>query len=139
MIKCIIFDFFNVLYPYSEDAMKTVEDMRSKGYKLGAISSLNVDTLEEVADHYKIDYVFSPCATCLKKTDPLIYERYLQEYGFKGDECVMIDDIQANLIAAKKVGIKTVWLNLENEQKNDSMDFVIKNIKDLININIKKI
>lgn len=138
MIKCIIFDFFNVLYPYSDDAILAVEAMRACGFKLGAVSSLNMGTLKEVADHYKIDYVFSPCATCLKKTDPLVYERYLQEYKFKGEECVMIDDIQANLVAAKKVGIQTVWLQLEDEQKNDSVDFVIKNIKDLINIKFKQ-
>jgi FMN phosphatase YigB (HAD superfamily) len=138
MIKHIIFDFFNVLYPYSDEATLAVEAMRSSGFKLGAISSLNMDTLKEVADHYKIDYVFSPCATCLKKTDPLIYERYLQEYKFKGEECVMVDDLQENLAAAKKVGIQTVWLQLGDEQKNDSVDFVIKNIKDLINIKFKK-
>ena len=136
MIKCIIFDFFNVLYPYSDEATLAVESMRSSGFKLGAISSLSVETLKEVADHYKIDYVFSPCATCLKKTDPLIYERYLQEYGFKSEECVMIDDNQYNLAAAKQVGIQTVWLQLDDEQKIDSVDFVIKNIKDLINIKL---
>lgn len=136
MIRCIIFDFFNVLYPYSKEAEKVVENMRLKGYALGAISSLNQNLVEEIAAHYRIDYVFSSCATCLKKTDPLIYERFLQQFKFNGEECIMIDDDQNRLRAAKMVGIKTVWLKLnEQENKEDSSDFVVSSIAALLDLN----
>jgi len=134
MIKCIIFDFFNVLYPFSKEAMEVVEEMRSRGYKLGAISSLNPETLKEVADHYKIDYVYSPCATCLKKTDSLLYEKFLQEYRFRGEECVMIDDRKENLEAVQRVGIKTIWLNLEDQKTEEFINHEIKVIKDILKI-----
>lgn len=136
MIKCIIFDFYNVLYPYSPEAEETVQAVRDQGYKLGAISSLSPEKVQEIAEHYKIDHVFSSCATCLSKTDPLIYERFLQEFNFASEECVMIDDDQSRLAAAKQVGIKTIWLKLSESDRSNSTDIVINKIQELKEIKL---
>ena len=135
MVKCIIFDFFNVLFPYSKEAKASVEYFRDKGLTLGAISSLDPKTVKEIAGHYMIDNVYSSCASCLKKTDPLIYERFLQEYGFQGKECIMVDDEQSRLKAAKQVGITTVWLNHKALEMDVSVDYVIANLSELEKIN----
>lgn len=44
----------------------------------------------------------------ISKPDSRIYEYLLFKYGLKADECVFIDDLPANVEAAKALGINTV-------------------------------
>ncbi len=130
-IKCIIFDFYNVLYPFTAEAEKVVEYCRSKGLKLAAVSSLSPEKVDEIAKHYKIDTVLASWNFGLHKTQPEIYQRLLGRLELKGCECLMVDDEQIRLSAAKSCGINTVWLKLVEGDKLETTDCVISELGEL--------
>jgi putative hydrolase of the HAD superfamily len=47
------------------------------------------------------------------KPDTAPYEKLLQRYNLKAQECCMIDDMQMNLKAAAELGMTTVWMRHE--------------------------
>ena len=55
------------------------------------------------------------------KPDEKIYNLLLERYNLNPNECLFIDDMAANTLAAKELGINTITLsykvNLEDELK----------------------
>jgi HAD superfamily hydrolase (TIGR01509 family) len=135
-VKCIIFDLFNVLYPFSPEAEQLVETLKGKNIELAAISSMAPSKVKEITDHYGIENVLSSWSLGLHKTQPEIYLKMLTQVEFKGHQCIMIDDQLERLAAAKQTGIKTVWLNLKNENPESGADYVINNVSKLLDLAI---
>ena len=58
------------------------------------------------------------CDEHMTKPSPEIYELLLRRYSLKAEECLFIDDLQANTEAAKKCGINAiVFEGYENTKK----------------------
>lgn len=94
-------------YPYSEDWVK---DTKAKGYRVYILSNYpknlflkgceNKLKFTELADG-KVVSAFVK----MIKPDPAIYEHLLNKYGLKAEECIFIDDLEANVRAAESLGI----------------------------------
>jgi putative hydrolase of the HAD superfamily len=48
------------------------------------------------------------CRLKLCKPEPAIYEYALGAYGLRAQDTVFIDDVEANVAAAAKLGIRTI-------------------------------
>ncbi|HEY4003469.1 MAG TPA: pyrimidine 5'-nucleotidase [Candidatus Xenobia bacterium] len=50
-------------------------------------------------------------AGLVPKPDPQAYQRVLEAIGCEGSTCLMVDDNPQNLVTARRLGMRTVWLN----------------------------
>ena len=69
------------------------------------------------------------------KPTPSAYTKVAAALPVRADECLMIDDTARNLAPAKALGMRTVWLdgndNPRAAEGSDSADFVIRTIYDV--------
>jgi HAD superfamily hydrolase (TIGR01509 family) len=136
-ILTVIFDLYNVLYPYSEEAEFVVAELRARKIKLAAISSMSPEKVNEIVMKYGIEMVLSAQETPYSKREPMLYHFFLDKFGLKAGDCMIVDDDLEKLGAAKKVGIKTCWLNVGNGNVGESVgnvDWTIGALKELIAI-----
>ncbi len=102
------------LYPYMppfEEMYKLILNLRRNGYMIFLLSNASADFYDnkvnipalELFDGYLIsaDYL-------LLKPEKEIYEKLFEKFGLKREECVFIDDVQANAQAAEECGMKAI-------------------------------
>ena len=102
------------LYPYMppfEEMYDLILNLRRNGYMIFLLSNASLDFFVnkvnipalELFDGYLIsaDYL-------LLKPEKEIYEKLFEKFGLKREECIFIDDVQANADAAEKCGMKAI-------------------------------
>jgi len=131
MLTTIVFDLFNVLYPYSQEAELLVADLRNQGFRLLALSSLAPIRVNEIIVKYGLGAGLCAQDTPYSKKDPELYRYFLDRFNLKAEECLIIDDDQDCLQAAHQAGFKTCWLKLNSNNKNSQIDWQINNLNEL--------
>ena len=134
-ILTVIFDLYNVLYPYTDEAEFVVAELRARKIKLAAISSMSPEKVNEIVMKYGIEMVLSAQETPYSKRESMLYHFFLDKFGLKARECMIVDDDLEKLGAAKKVGIRTCWLNIRGGSVDGAagkIDCVIDALKELI-------
>jgi putative hydrolase of the HAD superfamily len=102
-----------VVFP---ETVELLRRLKQKGYPLYCLSNMHFASIEHLEQNENFWDVFQDrvisCRLNLCKPEPAIYEHLLRAFGLKASETVFIDDVQKNLDAAAKLGIKT--LRFEN-------------------------
>lgn len=62
------------------------------------------------------------------------YERVLADLGVPGEHCVMIEDTPRNLLVPHEMGMTTVLLSKDCVQRQDYIDYVVADLRDLLEI-----
>ncbi len=119
--------------PYS-DADETLEALKNRGYKLGIIANQVSGTSKRLCAFGLLKY-FEVLATSaemgIAKPDKLIFKKALELAECQPFEGVMVGDrLDNDIIPAKEVGMKTVWLR-KGTCAYQSVDFG-KNVADWI-------
>ncbi|GAA5978927.1 hypothetical protein JCM5350_004180 [Sporobolomyces pararoseus] len=83
----------------AEELRKSLKESAKHSDSKGAGDNL----LKSLFDEY-----IESCVEGLRKPDPKFFQLALDKLGVKADEAVFLDDIGHNLIAAKKLGIRTI-------------------------------
>ena len=128
------------LYPQAEEVLKTL----SEKYKLGIIANqpegLN-ERLEKFGILKYFSYVISSADVGILKPDYRIFKHALETAGCKGEDAFMIGDrIDNDIIPAKALGMKTVWIKqgfgaLQTPMSKDSKpDYTVHNLSELLKI-----
>lgn len=93
------------LLPHS---MEWVENLKARGYHLYIISNYGEYTYEQTEHKLKflpyMDGTIFSFQYKMIKPDRAIYEKLLEKFELKAEECVFIDDSLANVVAAKQAG-----------------------------------
>ena len=110
-------------------------------YKLGIIANQSLGTQERI-DKWGIgqffDVVIASAEAGCAKPDPGIFTMALRKAGCKAEDAVMIGDrLDNDIIPAKKLGMKTVWVrqgyaiyqNIDDESKRP--DLIVDTIEEL--------
>ena len=96
-------------YPYAADL---VRGLKRNGYKVYLLSNYAGDVFEYAKQHFTfiplVDGGVISYEIHKVKPEPEIYETLLEKYQLNPDECVFLDDLERNLIGARKHGIHTV-------------------------------
>lgn len=99
-----------VLYP---ETVLCLEKL-SKRYKIGIIANQSLGTADRLEQHgilKYIDLVVASAEEGVSKPDRRIFEIALQRAGCRPESAVMIGDrIDNDIVPAKKMGMKTVWI-----------------------------
>ena len=99
-----------IVYPEAEECLREL----SKRYKIGIIANQNPgsrERLEKMGLLKYIDLVVASAEEGVAKPDLRIFRIALERAACKPGEAVMVGDrIDNDIIPAKKIGMKTVWI-----------------------------
>lgn len=108
---------------YRPESVPWVKEVKAAGYKVYYLSNYNryimekrPDALEFIA--YTDGGVFS-CDVQLLKPHREIYEYLLKKYNLKAEECVFLDDREANIKGAEAVGIQCIVVKTQEQARTD--------------------
>jgi putative hydrolase of the HAD superfamily len=86
--------------------------LKAKGHPLFCLSNMPAISIKHLEEAYSFWEVFTGVVISsrlkLCKPDPAIYEYLLRRYGLKAAETAFIDDTDANLTAARQLGMHAV-------------------------------
>ena len=102
-----------VVFP---ETVALLRRLKKKGYPLYCLSNMHFASIEHLEQNETFWDVFQgrviSCRLNLCKPEPGIYEHLLRAFGLQAADTLFIDDVQKNLDAAAKLGIRT--LRFEN-------------------------
>jgi putative hydrolase of the HAD superfamily len=94
------------------DTVDLLYRLKARGVPLYCLSNMHFASIEHLEREHKFFEVFSgaaiSCRLKLCKPEPGIYEHVLRTYNLKARDTVFIDDVDVNIAAAAKAGIRTI-------------------------------
>ncbi len=99
-----------------EDALPTLEKLRSAGFRMGVISNAADDAdVQTLVDNAGIrgylDFVLSSAACGIRKPNPRIFEIALEHWRLSPGEAVMVGDtLGADILGARNAGLYAIWI-----------------------------
>ncbi len=92
--------------------VKILEGLRGAGYPLAALSNWSAETFPKVADRFEFLSWFDPLVISgeigLIKPTPEIYHYLLREINREAEECIFIDNSEANVQTAEELGFISI-------------------------------
>jgi HAD superfamily hydrolase (TIGR01662 family) len=126
-----------------EDAIETLQKLKSKEYCLGIFSNAGDDKdVQELIERFGIrsyfDFVLTSAACYYRKPHPRAFEIALAQWSVSPKDAVMIgDSLQADIYGAKRLNMHTVWItrraqfNADIEQRIQP-DFRLRGLNELL-------
>ena len=122
-------------YPFTE---KVLEEL-SKRYKLGIIANQSVGSAQRLADwgiSKYFDLVIASAEEGIEKPNPEIFRIALERANCLPENAVMVGDrIDNDILPAKKLGMKTVWVKqgfAKYQPKSDVPDYTIQTLEEIL-------
>jgi 2-haloacid dehalogenase len=95
-----------------DGTVKLLRTLKEKGHLLYGLSNWSAETFVIVRHEFEFlslfDGIILSGEVKLIKPEPEIFELCLQKIGKPADQCLFIDDSEANIIAGRKLGFDTV-------------------------------
>lgn len=113
-------DGFIKMYPY---ATEWITKLKASGVSVYCLSNISDKICRDCAKDmaflkYTDGYVLS-YEEQLIKPDPAIFRLILKKYGLAASECIFIDDIEENILAAKALGIHGIVFQNQQQAINE--------------------
>lgn len=108
-----------------EGALGFYARVKEKGYHTYVLSNACNRFYGYFPKHYDLesfDGVVVSSDVKMIKPNPAVYEYILKKYGLKPEECLFIDDVEANVKAAEAVGIKGFVFKNNYEKLKEVLD-----------------
>lgn len=121
-----LYHWYDYFEPF-EAIIPLVKRLKDKDYKIYLLSncSLQFDNYYHRVEAFKyFDGFYISAKHHLLKPDVKIYEHFLTTFSLKSEECIFIDDIEANVLGARKANIQA-YLHNGNV---DELDLFLKSI-----------
>lgn len=124
----------------SENAKEILKSLHKKGVKIAVASNcILFDEIyesifrEQGLSEYIDKFVFS-YSRGIRKPDRRLFEEIIAYFNFEPSEIIMVgDSLKADIVPAKALGMKTIWLNKKNQSsENEFADVEIKAFEDLM-------
>ena len=121
------------------DTIEGLNLLKSK-FSIGTLSNGNFSLLLNMSKYSKLswDFIFSGDIFKKYKTNPLVYKEACDYLGLDVNEVALVAAHENDLLAAKKVGLKTFYVERQNEFRDykkptnlKEFDIVAKNSIDL--------
>jgi len=100
-----------------DDAIPTLQKLKTMGYNLGIVSNAGDDTdVQQLARKFGIteyfDFILTSAACSYRKPHPRIFELALSNWYCPPNEAVMVgDNLDADIRGAQEVGLYGVWIS----------------------------
>ncbi len=100
-----------ILFPIDSN-VKLLPELKEQGFRLYFLSNFPIDIWEEVKNGYSFFEYFDggmiSAEVRVSKPDSRIYGILLEKYFLKAEECLYIDDLEPNVVAAEAAGMKGI-------------------------------
>lgn len=110
-----VLDHWSEMLVPIQNNIKFVKILKEKDYNLYLLSNFPLKAFEEVFNKYDFFKYFDGQVISayehVIKPDEKIYNNLLKKYNLKPSECLFIDDMEANILTAKELGMKTICLS----------------------------
>jgi FMN phosphatase YigB (HAD superfamily) len=117
-----------IMYPVNSN-VKLLPGLKNRGLKLYYLSNFPDDIFEEVYKEYEFFSFFDGgiISSRVKQSKPniKIFEILLEKYSLRSDECLFIDDIEINVSAAIKTGMK----GIKAQEDADLLELIEKELE----------
>lgn len=116
---------------------KSVLEKLADKYALIIASNTDTEPLMQNFEYNNLhfDKVFTSELLKCYKPDEQFYRRILDEIACSADEAVFVGDSgEEDVIAPKKVGMTTVWVDRKNKGDNFGQDYTVGNLSELLDI-----
>lgn len=108
----LAFENWYVLFQPTEDSIKILQALKNAGYNTYYLSNFHMLAFEYVTKEYDFFRCFDGGVVSyeekLLKPEEGIYKRLVEKYSIKPEESVFIDDTEANVEGARRIGFKTI-------------------------------
>lgn len=94
-----------------EETEELIRELSVRGFKLYCLSNMSVEFYDYLKTREVFRYFDGQIISALErmvKPNREIYELLLNRFHLRAEECLFIDDLQANVDAAKELGIQAV-------------------------------
>ena len=104
-----------------EDAIPTLEALKSRGYRLGMISNTSDDqNVQQLVDRHGFrpyfEYIVTSAALGIRKPDTRIFQVALDHFGVRPESVAMVGDtLTADIEGANYLGIYSIWITRRAE------------------------
>jgi putative hydrolase of the HAD superfamily len=112
-----------------------LEELKLHDFKLGIITNgkgqFQYDNIKALGiEHYFSTILISEWEG-IKKPDPKVFKRGLQQLQVLPDECIFVGDHPNNdILAAKKLGMKTIWKK-DQQWNHVEADYIINDLNEI--------
>ena len=99
-----------------EDAIPTLEKLKSRGYRLGMISNTSDDrNVQAIVDRVRLrrffDTIVTSAALGIRKPDTRIFRVALDHFRVHPEAAVLVgDSLEADVLGANQSGIYSIWI-----------------------------
>lgn len=120
-----------------EGVMELIQQLKENNFKLAVASSSIPEFIELVLSELKVkdkfDVLTSGKEVKFGKPNPELFLLTAQKLGILPSECAVIEDAKSGVVAAKRAGMKCVWLtNLDLLEKSECpADIMVRSLKKL--------
>ena len=122
-------DWYDILSPIAE-TVEVLSTLKENGYNIYYLSNFHELAFHEVTKKNKFFELFDGGVVSyvekLLKPEEEIYKMILDRYKLNPSETIFIDDMEANVEGANKLGIKTILLKNTNKLKEELNNLNIK-------------
>ena len=101
-----------------------------KNFKVGIISNID-QYLSQIPVHFAVYSCFDPKLVVLsykvkaRKPNPEIYRLFLKRAKSLASECLFVDDKKENIVAAQKIGMKTILFKNNTQFKKELFNYLL--------------
>lgn len=119
----LVMDGWMQMMSIRQESLDYALSLKERGFQIYLLSNLSCDAHHYIEDNYHIFELFDGMLlsyqNCLLKPDPEIYKTLLRRFELRGDECIFIDDMEANILQSRALGIfGVVYENLSQVKKD---------------------
>lgn len=118
-----------MMYPLDQN-VRLLPELKKQGFKLYFLSNFPIDIFEEIKTGYYFFTHFDggviSSEVKFSKPDRRIFEIFLGNYFLEAGECLFVDDMEINVMAAENLGMKGL-VTFGSEDISRELAAVIKN------------
>jgi HAD superfamily hydrolase (TIGR01509 family) len=133
----LFYKYFETIAVF-KDIVKLIKNLKVEKFKLGLTTSAGMESTEKVLEITKLENIFDAIVTkesCeQRKPNPEPYLNTAKLLKLDVCECLVIEDSQVGLEAAKNAGMKCVVIPNDStkHQNFNKADFVVKNADEIL-------
>ncbi len=130
--------FDNYFHTYSkcfDGVLEALQFLKVRGVRISCVTNGRDFFQRNKIKALGLDKYFEVIVTSgelsIKKPDPYIFETAIKKLGATYDQAVFIgDNLKADMIPSKSLGMSTIWVNRSAETKPDFVDYQLKSFSD---------
>ncbi|MEJ7218499.1 HAD family hydrolase [Staphylococcus gallinarum] len=121
-----------------EDLEETLNELYSRGYKLGIITNgkypFQFKNIKALGIEEYMSVILVSEKEKIKKPNPLIFERAANTLNVKLKECIFVgDSLKNDYEASKSVGMNSIY-KIDKDNKNYTTETVIRDLSEIIQL-----